>query len=415
MTAPSITPHPFTLLKAFPWYNKHILELDSISKVGEAGVLDVRGLGLQGLIEKLERIEKDVCNAKSTHPLRPILLASSSTMIKERLQNIATLAPERLSSLASNLLEYRLLDVAITLHSGISPGGQSDRLPIPLPPKMFFKLTSHWPNLVTRGLRLLRECGDNPAPDVGPSTNPTQSIFMSLVQRKDTIEGHKIWGNFECVAAYLSLIMKGVSDLPSTMPEFQELVLNLCHDSRLHQDRWESFFSSIKSIHAFKLPLLLVLSSSVACLFLPSSLMSKDLNRHALLQMWQGLGGPRPERLVQVEFILWRALFDVALGHYPLSLRFRATFREIEVLDLLGVECPDSEWLGGDPSFQESIEKLFHRKQVHKPISKKQQQPSSSSACQETPADSVAASSRPTTRSVTASQKAKAADDTPIA
>ncbi|KAJ2927662.1 hypothetical protein H1R20_g9427, partial [Candolleomyces eurysporus] len=265
MTAPGETPHPFTLLKAFPWYSKQILELDSISKVGEAGLLDVCGLGLQGLIEKLERIEKDVCNSQSTHPLRSILLASSSTMIEERLRNVATLPPE----------------------SGISPGGQSDRLPIPLPPKMFFKLTSHWPNLVTRSLRLLRECGDDPAPDVGSSTNPTQSIFTSLIQRKDTIEGHKIWGNFECVAAYLSLIMKGVSDLPSTMPEFQQLVLNLCHDSRLHQDRWESFFSSIKSVHAFKLPLLLVLSSSVTCLFLPSSLMSKDLNRHALLQFSQ--------------------------------------------------------------------------------------------------------------------------------
>ncbi|RXW18462.1 hypothetical protein EST38_g7394 [Candolleomyces aberdarensis] len=409
MAAPGSS-HPFTLLKAFPWYNKQILELESIAMVGQAGLLDVEGLGLQGLVEKLEGIEKVVCDSQSTHPLRSKLLASSSSMIEERLQNITTLAPEKLSSLASNLLEYRLMDVAIALQSGVSPGGQSGRLPIPLPPKMYFKLTSHWPSLVTRGLWLLRECGDDPAPDLAALTGPTQSIFTSLVQRKDTIESHKIMGNFECVAAYLSLIMKGVSDLPSTMPEFQELVMNLCHDSHLHQDRWESFFSSIKSVHAFKLPLLLALASSVACLFLPSSLMNKDLNRHLLLQMWQGLGGPRPERLVRLEFILWQALFDVALGRYPLSSRFRAAFREIETLDLSGVECPDSEWLSGDPSFQESIQKLLHRRPPHK-----KPQPNSPRVPQATPAlaDAEAASARPTTRSVTAQQNAKVREERP--
>ncbi|KAJ2921671.1 hypothetical protein H1R20_g15422, partial [Candolleomyces eurysporus] len=139
--------------------------------------------------------------------------------------------------------------------------------------------------------------------------------------------------------------------------------------------------------------------------------MNKDLNRHLLLQMWQGLGGPRPEQLVRVEFILWRALFDVALGRHPLSSRFRAAFREIEAIDLSCVGYPDSEWLSGDASFQESTQKRFVRKQVTKPIPEKQA-PSSPLANQEILAPTVleAVSNRPTTRSVTAQQKAKATD-----
>ncbi|RXW15762.1 hypothetical protein EST38_g10093 [Candolleomyces aberdarensis] len=224
---------------------------------------------------------------------------------------------------------------------------------------MFFKQASNWPNLVIRGLRLLRDCGDDHtlATCEGPF-DATRSIFTSLVLRKDTIEGHKIMASL-CSKVYAE---QGVTDLPSTVPEFQTLISNICKDNGLDADRWEAFFSSIKTVHSFKLPLLFALASSAACLFLPSSIMTKDLNRHLLLQIWQGLGGPRPEQLAKIDHILWRALFDVALGLHPMSTRFRAAFREIESLELSTVGFPDSEWLSGDLSFQEAMQTQHSRK-----------------------------------------------------
>lgn len=74
----------------------------------------------------------------------------------------------------------------------------------------FFKLLDHWPTLVIRGLQLLRESEDDQTvEDAQPcSSDPLVSILASLVHRTNTVEGHKVKGNFECAAAYLGLIMK---------------------------------------------------------------------------------------------------------------------------------------------------------------------------------------------------------------
>jgi hypothetical protein len=62
--------------------------------------------------------------------------------------------------------------------------------------------------MVTQGIKLLREGRHEESASTHSCLNPTATIFTSLVHRKDTIEGHKIMANFECAAAYLSLIFK---------------------------------------------------------------------------------------------------------------------------------------------------------------------------------------------------------------
>lgn len=68
--------------------------------------------------------------------------------------------------------------------------------------------------------------------------------------------------------------------------------------------------------------------------------------------MWQGLGGEGCPELFQVEQILWRGMFDVAAGIFPLKTRFRSAFREAGMVDLSRVGYPESEWLSGGASLQ---------------------------------------------------------------
>lgn len=63
--------------------------------------------------------------------------------------------------------------------------------------------------------------------------------------------------------------------------------------------------------------------------------------------MWQGLGGGRPVHLDLVSKALWLALWDSAIGRFPLSTRLRSSFRQIEAMGLADVAYPDSEWLSG--------------------------------------------------------------------
>lgn len=134
---------------------------------------------------------------------------------------------ERLSKLAAFLLHYRILDVAASLNHESAACGQPHRLSIPIPPKIvsdflchsafvannaqYYKHLDQWSHLVMRGLHLLRESEDDLAQmdtAVFPGPDPVESILTSLVRRTDSIEGHKIKANFECAAAYLSLILK---------------------------------------------------------------------------------------------------------------------------------------------------------------------------------------------------------------
>ena len=93
----------------------------------------------------------------------------------------------------------------------------------------FYKSAANWTTMVLHGIQALREgahedCAPNNSSldssatqaaledsHCNASLNPTATIFTSLVRRQDTIERHKILANFECAAAYLSLILK-VSD-----------------------------------------------------------------------------------------------------------------------------------------------------------------------------------------------------------
>ena len=89
----------------------------------------------QAVISKLEDLEKAVAESTS-HPLQSILLSEPDGMVTERLGSLSVMSPERLSNLASILLDYRLLDVCAFIKPGLSLCGQPNRLPIPLPPKM---------------------------------------------------------------------------------------------------------------------------------------------------------------------------------------------------------------------------------------------------------------------------------------
>ena len=63
--------------------------------------------------------------------------------------------------------------------------------------------------------------------------------------------------------------------------------------------------------------------------------------------MWQGLGGLRPEQLQIIEGILWRALFESALGITALSPRLKSAFQSVGDMDLSQVGYPSLEWLNG--------------------------------------------------------------------
>lgn len=63
--------------------------------------------------------------------------------------------------------------------------------------------------------------------------------------------------------------------------------------------------------------------------------------------MWQGLGGPPAKLINRVNHEIWAALWDSAVGKYPLSTRLRSAFRKIVAFGLENVAYPDSEWLDG--------------------------------------------------------------------
>ncbi|KAF6755591.1 hypothetical protein DFP72DRAFT_1067397 [Ephemerocybe angulata] len=414
---PHERPHPFTLLKALPWHNGLLLASESVKLLPfNHGAFGVHDKGIHDLADKLSCFEIGVLNGdKDDVALQAYLCADPDTAIRSRMGSLMQLNTERSTRLASILLDYRCLDVVSALRGGFQVAGQPERLPIPIPGKMarppsnsitlrfkahiaqFYKEAGHWPNMVQRGLQLLRKCEqhDRQLLPEGPTNrhDPFTTIFTSLVHRKDAIEGHKIMSNFECAAAYLCLLMKGTADLPSTISEFKEFVITTCRDANLPAESWTAFFGTMRTVHSFKLPLQFALAVSPACLFLPASLMTKDLNRVVLIQMWQGLGGRRPESLTLVEQTIWEGLYESALGLYPLSTRLRSAFRTIEAMDLAGVTYPDSEWLSGDPSFEESLEKLAPQVKSNKRANKRYL-----SAVE----NNENVFTRPTTRSVTA-------------
>ncbi|KAF6745574.1 hypothetical protein DFP72DRAFT_1077351 [Ephemerocybe angulata] len=344
-----------------PWHSKFILSVASATQLPRV-VSEELDAALQPLLMKISQredtyLKKDNRNSQNLDFLsqQHFLFFDPTVATDTRLASLTNLSTERSSKLVSMLLDYRLVDVLLALQYGFSVAGQQRRLPIPLPPKMFFKAASNWPAMVQNGLQLVRKCNqDDPQPFLGSlddGRNLIASIFSSLVYRKDAVEGHKIMLNFECAAAYLCLLLKGNLRLPNTVPEFRELVMDICRPVDLPTECWARFFSTMKSVHSFKLPLQLCLAISPICLFLPTCLMSKDLNRVTLLQMWQGLGGPRPRVLNEVDAILWEALLESALGRFPLAARLRSAFRKLEGIDVSRVGYPESEWLSGDPAF----------------------------------------------------------------
>jgi hypothetical protein len=61
--------------------------------------------------------------------------------------------------------------------------------------------------------------------------------------------------------------------------------------------------------------------------------------------MWQGLGGARPESLLEVDLKIYRALADVALGLCIPQQRFAELFHELSHFDWSAVTFADAQWL----------------------------------------------------------------------
>lgn len=119
---------------------------------------------------------------------------------------------------------------------------------------------------------------------------------------------------------------------------------------------------TLKSPHTFKLPLQMALGASGVCLFLPTQLMLRDMSRLHLLmvsvvhrflgegslkriQMWQGLAGPRPLSLLDVDRKIYQALADVALGLCRPDLRLSQLFQGLRDYPWSNVSLSDAEWL----------------------------------------------------------------------
>ncbi|TEB24742.1 hypothetical protein FA13DRAFT_1714396 [Coprinellus micaceus] len=248
---------------------------------------------------------------------------------------------EKISNLASLLLNYRLYDVLCGIsspHLSNVPFGQGVKYPIPEPSRIFYRRMENWTKVVQQGLIALRDASyfDHSVPVEARSEpsefNASTSLFASLSRRLNDIDGHVIMSNFESAALYMSILFQlndPGADIPSTIPLFEDFIEEVIPDAR-KQNNWETFFSRLKKPHTFKLPLYLALAVS---------------------GMWQGLGGARPESLLQVDLKIYRALADVALGLCIPQQRFAELFHELSHFDWSAVTFADAQWLNADPDF----------------------------------------------------------------
>ncbi|KAG2003769.1 hypothetical protein CC2G_004347 [Coprinopsis cinerea AmutBmut pab1-1] len=265
-----------------------------------------------------------------------------------------------------------------------------------------FKQASNWPRLIIRSLEILNEYD---AAEPGPAFKDenrlaTLALFCSLAHRNDQVDAHKIIANFEFVVPWVTVVYQGIINLPSTLPEFKDLLLQKFSspDSTIPSESWDRLFSKIKTMHSFKLPLQLALGFSPICLFFPSLLMTKDMNRSWLFWIWHGLGGPRGDTLQRVECAAWLALNEIASGQCETWPRLRTFFRSLKTLGLEGVAHSDAIWLEGDPCFFEEPSTPYWRSISTPATTPPIIQPPGTTSATSTPSKPV--THRPVTRSL---------------
>ncbi|KAF6748653.1 hypothetical protein DFP72DRAFT_853295 [Ephemerocybe angulata] len=333
------------VLRSFPWFTDVALRNSDITLAVQRPPLE--STAYETLISTLI---KNIRQHPLSGPSSPVGWVQDHLSEKGTFRPSVFKSNERTSRLASYLLEYRLLDVVMALDIGFSSYSRLERQAIPIPPKMYFSLFSDWPSLLRNGLELLRqvEWQDTAGICVPGSCDQTATILLSLARRSASIEAHNILSNFEAAAGYLSLISKGLAELPSTMLEFKSFLIRVTNDT--FPEQWDNLMRSLKSPHSFKLPLQLSLGFSPICLFLLSNLITKDLNRGTILQMWQGIGGVPPSILATINREMWAALCDMGLGLHPPIPRLQVLFRRLEdMINFTLISPADASWLSGGP------------------------------------------------------------------
>ena len=114
-------------------------------------------------------------------------------------------------------------------------------------------------------------------------------------------------------------------------------------------------------MHGLRLPLYLALVVSPCILFLPTEIHKHYIARLTILEVrpylvcflhilnlykiWQGLGGDRPSRLLQVEHLLWTAVFDLATskGGYTMIC---TVIEQIQKIVDESLDVRDKDWFG---------------------------------------------------------------------
>ncbi|KAH6902210.1 hypothetical protein BKA70DRAFT_1435370 [Coprinopsis sp. MPI-PUGE-AT-0042] len=286
---------------------------------------------------------------------------------------MAESSPETITKLLSSILQFRLLDVCLSLSEPQIPSSQSSRVHSPLPPIQVIDSMASWPSMLSSGLaavlsspleddiqgKALSEAFkihklkihqlkgvEAGLPEEGSS--PAKAIFTSLTNRVQKIKGQNIQANFEAMALHLNLSMES-AELPSTVHAFQ------LHLSKLFAEGFSpaapGFFQSLRSMHTFRLPLHLSLAVSPLSIFIDAKLFVKDVPRSLVSLTWQALGGPRPGIIVAVERLIWCAALDVATGNALPALRFRRMCHELSAIELSSVTQAEAEWFKPDPFY----------------------------------------------------------------
>ncbi|KAH6907936.1 hypothetical protein BKA70DRAFT_1427768 [Coprinopsis sp. MPI-PUGE-AT-0042] len=398
--------YPYPVFASLPWFNNSMLSISSIRQLPEVTPIasHPHSALILKLIDRLLVTESEIPDFPGAD-LHHFLQFTAVATPEERARFIDEFNPERLSKCVSHLLTYRLVDIVLSTEAGFGAFGQPCRLPIPLPQKMHYREFSNWKLLLKQGIASIMESDNLGELHHATEETPIAGILVSLVNRNQLIKGHKILANLECAAMSIALLQQSINDFPTTVPEFRRFLMSLV-PSYQQKTTWDAFFASVKSVHSFKLPLQLATALSPIALFLPSLLMTKDLNRFYLFWTWQGLGGPRCPLLASAEAHIWSALLDIAAGKASFLPRLRVLLRHLtEIVSQAGGA---DNWLSPDPGFLPALNRL------------RQERKKSAAQASETNDKKVklveaepSTSTRPTTRSTTRASSPKPANTKP--
>jgi hypothetical protein len=137
---------PFPLLKTLAWSHGAVLGASSILDIvsQDAIIQSPYREVIEALVERIHKFEMRVAKRSSdteTVAFRSILDVPNVPAIEERATFFSSMSSERTSKFISSLLDYRIIDMLLSLESGISAHGQKTLLPIPHPKKMI--LSTH--------------------------------------------------------------------------------------------------------------------------------------------------------------------------------------------------------------------------------------------------------------------------------